>query len=61
MFLQEDVTRVIDQEQAVDHLNCNNELVVVSGSGEDNVVRKQQTGIRSIDFLTNAQIKIINI
>lgn len=28
VFLQEDVSRVINQEQAVDHLSCNNELLV---------------------------------
>lgn len=29
VFLQEDVSRVINQEQTVDHLSCNNEVVVV--------------------------------
>lgn len=28
VFLQEDVSRVINQEQTVDHLSCNNEVVV---------------------------------
>lgn len=29
VFLQEDVSRVINQEQTVDHLSCNNGVVVV--------------------------------
>lgn len=29
VFLQEDVPRVINQEQTVDHLSCNNKVVVV--------------------------------
>ena len=28
VFLQEDVSRVVNQEQAVDHLSCNSEAVV---------------------------------
>lgn len=32
VFLQEDVSGVIDQEQAVDHLSCNNKKVVVDVS-----------------------------
>lgn len=33
VFLQEDVPRVINQEQAVNHLSCNNEVVVVIVGG----------------------------
>lgn len=29
VFLQEDVSQVINEEQAVDHLSCNNEVIVV--------------------------------
>lgn len=29
VFLQEDVSQVINDEQAVDHLSCNNEVIVV--------------------------------
>lgn len=29
VFLQEDVSRMIDKKQTVDHLSCNNEVVVI--------------------------------
>lgn len=32
VFLQEDVSRVINEKQTVDHLSCNNEGVVVSSA-----------------------------
>lgn len=32
VFLQEDVSRVINEEQTVDHLSCNNEEAVVVSS-----------------------------
>lgn len=35
VFLQEDVSRVVDEKQAVDHLSCNSRVIgVSSGSTE---------------------------
>lgn len=35
VFLQEDVSRVIDKKQAVDHLSCNNQVIVVSSDSTE--------------------------
>lgn len=35
VFLQEDISRVINKKQTVDHLSCNNEVVVTVVSSDD--------------------------